>query len=43
MDEERNNWKAWLYLSPVLLLMALFTFYPILNTVVVSFLKDYES
>jgi multiple sugar transport system permease protein len=43
MDEERNNWKAWLYLSPVLLLMALFTFYPILNTFVVSFLKDYNS
>ena len=43
MDEERNNWKAWLYLSPVLLLMALFTFYPILNTVVVSFLKAYDS
>ncbi len=43
MDEERNNWKAWLYLSPVLLLMALFTFYPILNTFVVSFLKDYDS
>lgn len=43
MDEERNNWKAWLYLAPVLLLMAVFTFYPILNTLVVSFLKDYDS
>lgn len=43
MDEERNNWKAWLYLSPVLLLMAVFTFYPILNTFAVSFMKDYNS
>ena len=43
MGEERNNWKAWLYLLPVLLLMALFTFYPILNTFVVSFMKDYDS
>ena len=43
MDEERNNWKAWLYLAPVLLLMAVFTFYPILNTFVVSFMKDYDS
>ncbi len=43
MDEKRNNWKAWLYLSPVLLLMAVFTFYPILNTIVVSFLKDYNT
>ena len=43
MNEERNNWKAWLYLAPVLLLMAVFTFYPIINTFVVSFLKDYNS
>ena len=40
--ESKNNWKAWLYLAPVLILMSVFTFYPIVNTVVVSFLKDYN-
>lgn len=40
--ESKNNWKAWLYLSPVLVLMAVFTFYPIINTVAVSFMKDYN-
>jgi multiple sugar transport system permease protein len=40
--ESKNNWKAWLYLSPVIILMAVFTFYPILNTFVISFLKDYN-
>lgn len=40
--ESKNNWKAWLYLSPVLILMCVFTFYPIINTIGVSFLKDYN-
>ena len=40
--ESKNNWKAWLYLAPVLILLAVFTFYPIINTVYVSFLKDYN-
>lgn len=42
MDEKNNNYRAWFYLLPVLLLMAVFTFFPILNTIVVSFLKDYN-
>ena len=40
--ESKNNWKAWLYLAPVLILLAVFTFYPIINTFYVSFLKDYN-
>ena len=40
--ESKNNWKAWLYLAPVLILLAVFTFYPILNTFFISFLKDYN-
>lgn len=40
---KKDDWKAWLYLAPVLLLMALFTFFPIVNTIVVSFLKDYDT
>jgi multiple sugar transport system permease protein len=41
--DTKNNWKAWLYLAPVLILMAVFTFFPLINTFVVSFLKDYNS
>ena len=41
--EKRNNWKAWLYLAPALILMAVFTFYPLINTIIVSFIKDYNS
>jgi multiple sugar transport system permease protein len=41
--EEKNNWKAWLYLAPVLILMAVFTFFPLINTFVISFMKDYNS
>ena len=40
--ESKNNWKAWLYLAPVIILLAVFTFYPIINTVYVSFLKNYD-
>lgn len=40
--ETKNNWKAWLYLAPALILMALFTFYPLINTLLVSFLKNYN-
>jgi len=40
--ESKNNWKAWLYLAPVLILLAVFTFYPIIQTVLISFMKDYD-
>ena len=39
---EKNNWKAWLYLAPTIILMAVFTFYPLINTIVIAFLKDYD-
>ena len=40
--ESKNNWKAWLYLAPVIILMAVFTFYPILNSFYISFLDNYN-
>jgi multiple sugar transport system permease protein len=40
--ESKNNWKAWLYLAPVIILMSVFTFYPIISTFFISFLKDYN-
>lgn len=40
--ESKNNWKAWLYLAPALILMLIFTFYPLLNTFLIAFLNDYD-
>lgn len=40
--ESKNNWKAWLYLAPVIILLSVFTFYPIINTFIVSFTADYD-
>ncbi len=40
--EKKNNWKAWVYLAPALILMALFTFFPLLNTILISFLENYD-
>ena len=41
--EEKNNWKAWLYLAPVLILMSIFTFFPLVNTFIIAFMKDYQT
>jgi len=40
--ETKNNWKAWLYLAPLLILMSIFTFYPLINAFIISVYKDYE-
>lgn len=42
MEDTKNNYKAWLYLAPVLIFMAFFTFFPIINTFVISFLDNYD-
>jgi multiple sugar transport system permease protein len=39
---KKNNWKAWLYLAPVIILMAIFTFYPLVSTIGIAFLKNYN-
>lgn len=41
-NEQSNNWKAWLYLAPVLVLMAIFLIYPLINTIVISFMENYN-
>ena len=38
----KNNWKAWLYLAPVLILISVFLLYPLINTIFLAFAKDYE-
>ena len=40
--ESKNNWKGWLYLAPVIILLSVFTFFPIINTFYVSFLENYN-
>ena len=37
-----NNRKGWLYLAPVIVLIAVFLLYPLVNTIFISFAKDYE-
>ncbi len=39
--ETKNNLKAWLYLAPMLILMIVFTFYPLINAFIISFYKGY--
>lgn len=40
--QKKNQWKAWLYLLPALALLAVFTVWPIINTIRMSLLKDYS-
>ena len=43
MVDSKNKWKAWLYLSPALVLLAVFTVWPIFNTVRLAFLQYYDN
>ena len=38
----KNNWKAWLYLAPVIVLVVIFLLYPLLNTIYIAFAKEYS-
>jgi len=42
MVESKHKWKAWLYLAPALALLAVFTVWPIINTVRMAFLENYS-
>ena len=37
-----NNWKAWLYLAPVIILVAVFLLYPLVNTMFIAFTENYK-
>ena len=41
-DEMKHQWKAWLYLSPALILLIVFSFYPLINTFRMAFLNGYN-
>lgn len=38
----KNNWKAWLYLAPVIILVAVFLLYPLINTIFIAFTSNYS-
>ena len=42
MVESKSQWKAWLYLAPALILLLVFTVWPIFSTVRMAFLNDYK-
>lgn len=43
MVDSKQQWKAWLYLSPAIVLLMIFTVWPIFNTVRMAFLENYGS
>ncbi len=43
MVESKHKWKAWLYLAPAIVLLLIFTVWPIINTVRISFLEGYNA
>ncbi len=43
MVESKHSWKAWIYLSPAIILLLIFTVWPIVNTLRMAFLEGYDS
>ena len=43
MVDSKQHWKAWLYLSPAIVLLLIFTVWPIINTVAMAFQNGYSS
>ncbi len=41
MVESKHQWKAWLYLSPAIVLLLIFTVWPIINTLIMAFSNGY--
>lgn len=43
MVDSKHQWKAWLYLSPAIILLLIFTVWPIINTLIMAFSDGYSS
>ena len=43
MVDSKQQWKAWLYLLPAIVLLMIFTVWPIVNTVRLAFLEGYNA
>lgn len=39
----KKQWKAWLYLSPAIVLLLIFTVWPIINTLIMAFSEGYQA
>ncbi len=42
MVDSKQQWKAWLYLTPAIILLLIFTVWPIFNTIRMAFLENYS-
>ncbi len=42
MVDSKQQWKAWVYLAPAIVLLLVFTVWPIINTVRMAFLENYR-
>ena len=42
MVDNKQQWKAWVYLAPAIALLLVFTVWPIINTVRMAFLENYS-
>ena len=42
MVDNKKQWKAWLYLSPAIVLLLIFTVWPIINTLRMAFMEGYN-
>ncbi len=42
MVDSKQQWKAWLYLAPAIVLLLIFTVWPIINTLLMSFQEGYS-
>ena len=42
MVDSKQQWKAWLYLSPAIVLLLVFTVWPIINTIAMAFMEGYS-
>jgi len=43
MVDSKQQWKAWLYLAPAVVLLLIFTVWPIINTLRMAFLEGYTT
>ena len=43
MVDSKQQWKAWLYLSPAIVLLLVFTVWPIINTFIMAFTEGYTA
>jgi multiple sugar transport system permease protein len=43
MVSSKHSWKAWLYLAPAIILLLVFTVWPIANSVVMAFNQGYDA